>query len=215
MKLNHIYHGDSKALMKSWPSKSVDLIITDPPYGMEYHSGRYSSAGGNPHSKIQGDDKFPVDALEEMFRLARGGVFAFCRWDNLKELPPPKSFLVWVKNNWSAGDLEHAYGRQWEGCAFWPMEEHKFLNRPADVIDCRRVPPTQLLHPTQKPLELIEAIIRDNAGQIILDPFAGSCTTAVAAARLGRSYVAIELEEKYVRIGEQRILNEGGQASLF
>ena len=55
--LNRIYNGDCIEIMRAWPDKCVDLVISDPPYGMEYHSNYY--ANGNPHKKIVGDSKFP------------------------------------------------------------------------------------------------------------------------------------------------------------
>lgn len=137
------------------------------------------------------------------------------RWNNLSQVPTPKSFIAWIKNNWTAGDLEHEYGRQWEGCAFWPQEEHRFITRPADVIDARRIPPGDIVHPTEKPIAVIYQIIAANAGAIILDPFCGSGTTLVAAERLGRKWIGIELDQKYVAIAQSRIDAELAQGKLF
>jgi site-specific DNA-methyltransferase (adenine-specific) len=197
-----IYHADCRDILPHL--EPVDLVLTDPQYGMDYHSNHYK--GGNPHSKIVGDDlSYPVDVLEILIRMARGAVFSFCRWENLWEMPKPKSFIVWAKNNWSAGDLEHEYGRQWEAIAFYPQEGHQFAYRPADIIDSRRVPPSELLHPTQKPISVITAILKANKGDTILDPFMGSGTTLVAAKQLGRKAIGIEIEERYCQIAVQRL----------
>lgn len=139
----------------------------------------------------------------------------FCRWDNLAEIPKPKSFIVWAKNNWTSGDLNHEYGRQWEGCAFYPMGDHKFINRPPDIIDCRRIPSGDLQHPTQKPVPLIESILASNVGDIVLDPFCGSGTTLVAAERLGRKWIGIDLEESYVHIANGRVGAEAAQGKFL
>lgn len=207
MEINKIYNEDCVNLLKTFPDKCVDLVVTDPPYGMSYESNHYR--GGNPFGKIAGDTFFDPSWITEFKRLAKKAVFVFCRWDNLKDLPQPKSFIVWVKNNWSAGDLNHEYGRMWEGILFYPMESHEFKKRMPDVIDVRRLPPTELLHPTQKPLPLIKLLIENNSvvGDIILDPFLGSGTTAVAAKELDRNYIGIELEKKYCDIAELRLLN--------
>jgi site-specific DNA-methyltransferase (adenine-specific) len=211
--LNKIYTGDCLEIMKQWPDKCVDLVVMDPPYGMNYESNHYKN--GNPFGSIIGDDKYPFEALQEAFRLARNAVFTFCRWNTLSELPKPKSFIVWVKNNWTAGDLEHEYGRQWEGIAFYPLENHSFVyKRPADVYDFRRIAPTNLLHPTEKPLAIMDAIIRDNVGFTVLDPFCGSGTTLVAAERHGRSWCGIEINPEYVKIAEERIARERAQLKL-
>ncbi|GAG25690.1 unnamed protein product, partial [marine sediment metagenome] len=190
---------------------SVDLIVTDPPYGMGYVSNYYKN--GNPHVAIEGDDHYPAELIPVFKRLAKKAVFAFCRWDNLKEVEKPTSFIVWAKNNWTAGDLKHAYGRMWEGILFYPCEEHAFETRQPDIIDMRRVPPTKLHHPTEKPVELIKWIIRNNSneGDLILDPFAGSGATLVACQELKRRYIGIEVNEDYVNIIKKRLNNTQGQ----
>jgi site-specific DNA-methyltransferase (adenine-specific) len=211
--LNHIYTGDCLEIMRTWPDKCVDLVLTDPPYGINYLSDHYKN--GNPFGTIIGDSDFPIIALQEMFRIAKRAVFCFCRWDNLKDLPKPKSFIAWIKNNWTAGDLEHEYGRQWEACAFYPQEEHQFISRPSDVLDFRRVPPSSMQHPTEKPVSVFTCLMEKNIGDIILDPFCGSGSSLVAAEKLGRKWIGIEIDPKYVAIADKRIAAEMAQGKLF
>jgi len=212
--LGELYCGDCIEIMKDIPDGSVDLVLTDPPYGMNYKSNYYKN--GNPFGGIKGDSEYPVAIIKDCIENANCGVFSFCRWENLKELPKSKSFIVWIKNNWTAGDLEHEYARQWEGIAFWEGKNHKFINgRPQDVIDMRRIPSTQLNHPTEKPVSLIYEILRHNEGDIILDPFLGSGTTAVACEKLGRRWIGIEISEKYCEIAKARIKAEADQVKLF
>ena len=196
-----IYHGDCRDVLPQL--EKVDLVLTDPPYGMEYNSGYYKY--GNPHKAIAGDNEYPIDILEQCLTKASNAVLFFARWDNLKDVPTPKSVIAWVKNNWSAGDLKHAYGRQWECVLFYALENHKFINRPADVIDLRRVPPTELLHPTEKPVIGIQKLLQPNVGSLILDPFMGSGTTLVASKNLNRKCIGIEIEEKYCEIAVNRL----------
>lgn len=199
-----IYHADCRDILPFLDP--VDLVLTDPPYGMDYHSNHYKD--GNPHLKIAGDDYYPTEIIKLCIDKATKAVFTFCRWENLQDIPKPKSFIVWAKNNWTAGDLEHEYGRQWEGIAFYPKDGHGFIYRPADIIDTRRVPSGKLLHPTEKPLSTILAILKANKGDTILDPFMGSGTTLVAAKQLGRKAVGIEIEEKYCEIAVRRLSQE-------
>lgn len=194
-----IYHGDCREIL---PSLSFDLAVCDPQYGMEYVSN-YRIVKLAP---IAGDSAYPVDVLKSLIFAAPRGVYAFCRWDNLTELPKPKSVLVWVKNNWSAGDLKHEHGRQWEAVCFYPGAEHEFLERTPDVIDCRRVPPST--HPTEKPVALIERLIAPNAAEVILDAFMGTGTTLVAAKNLNRQAIGIEIEERHCETAAQRLSQE-------
>ena len=197
-----IYHGDCREILPQMPK--VDLVLTDPPYGMNYHSGHY--IGYNPHDPITGDEHYPIELLSVFEELTKKAVFMFCRWDNLREVPPPKSFIAVIKNNWTAGDLEHAFGRQWEGVLFYPKDSFTFNHRLPDVIDCRRVPPTSMIHPTQKAEYPIQIIIQECSalGDTILDPFLGSGTTCYCAKKLLRKSIGIEIEEKYCEIAAKR-----------
>jgi hypothetical protein len=155
------------------------------------------------HDKIIGDDKYPVEILKELFRVAKKAVYVFCRWDNLSELPKPKSVLVWVKNNWGMGDLLHEHGRQYEMICFYPMEEHEFEKRIPDVIFADRT--GNILHPTEKPVNLLEQIISANKGDLILDCFAGGGSTLLACRNSKRRFIGIEIEPKYCKIAEDRL----------
>lgn len=181
---------------------SVDLLITDPPYGIDYQSCWRTERQRKP--KIQGDTAYPLWIFNIKPSIA---TFAWCRWDNLKDLPTPKSFIVWDKCRHSMGDLNHEFGRQWEAIAFYHGENHYFLRRPVDVIRCPCVPPLDLTHPNEKPLGAIIPLIESHNG-IVFDPFMGSGTTLRAAKDLNRKSVGIEIEEKYCEIAAKRMQQE-------
>ena len=202
--LNTIITGDCLEVMKDWPDGCVDIAFCDPPYGMKYHSGRYQC--GNPHLPIYGDDGFATDGIRECLRLARRAVYAFCRWDNIEDLPEkPKSFIVWKKNNWTAGDLKHAHGRMWEGIGFWPQSGHEFIRRLPDVLDCAKIPAAELKHPTEKPLLLLLTVLAANIGDTVLDPYCGAGSICVAAKKLGRNYIGIDISPEYCTIARERL----------
>lgn len=209
-----LYLGDCLDVMKDMPDKSVDAVITDPPYGINYLSNHYKN--GNPFKNIAGDNKYPSELIPEFKRIARKVALSFCRWETINEVEKPKSFIVWVKNNWTAGDLNHEYGRMWEGILFYPLDKHKFNGRPQDIFDSRRVPPTELEHPTQKPVSLIEWLLEKNTDKqdITLDPFMGSGTTGVACVQTGRKFIGIEIEPKYFDIAVKRIKDAQQQMRL-
>lgn len=163
--INQILHGDCLDIIKAFPDKCVDVVLTDPPYGMNFQSGHRKVK----YDRIANDDRFPTEVFDEFFRIARKAVYVFCRWDNLHEIPTPKSLIAWVKNNWTGGDLLHEHGRQWEAIAFYPMEGHCFLKRIPDVIHEEKT--GNILHPTEKPVDLMKRIIMANEGDLILDPY--------------------------------------------
>jgi site-specific DNA-methyltransferase (adenine-specific) len=192
-----IYHADCRDILPHLPK--VDLVLTDPPYGIDYQSARRTEPFRK--DKIQGDNEFPLWIFELKPYKA---MFIFCRWDIIYRLPRPKSFIVWNKCVHSMGDLEHEYGRQWEGIAFYPQTGHAFFNRPVDIITCQRIPPDKLVHPNEKPEGVLSNLIVHNDGELILDPFLGSGTTAYCAKKLNRKCIGIEVEEKYCEIAAKR-----------
>ena len=91
--INKVNCMDANDLLKQLPDKSVDLVVTDPPYGMNFISNHRKEK----HKKIIGDSNFPVEIVEEFFRVAKKAVYMFCRWDNIYELPKPKSIFTDVE----------------------------------------------------------------------------------------------------------------------
>ena len=197
-----IYCGDCREILPELPK--VDLVLTDPPYGIDYQSAWRTD--WQRKEKIVGDTTFPL-WLFDLLHPANA-LMVFCRWDILAQLPRPKSFIVWDKCRHSMGDLGHEYGRQWEACAFYPFSGHSFINRPKDIIRVPCIPPNKLLHPNEKPVALLKHLLKDNVGNLILDPFMGSGSTLRAALDLGRKCIGIEISEKYCAIAVKRLAQE-------
>jgi site-specific DNA-methyltransferase (adenine-specific) len=181
---------------------SVDLVLTDPPYGMAYQSAWRIDRERFP--KITGDENYPLWLFELRPRIA---MMVCCRWDNLYELPRPQSFVVWDKGRHSMGNLKHEFGRQWEAIAFYPGTEHCFIHRPVDVIRTPCISPGNLVHPNEKPAALFYPLIKAHDGTV-LDPFAGCGPIARACKDLGRKCIMIEIEEKYCEIAANRLAQE-------
>ena len=199
-----IYHGDSEQLVKEIDGYNV--VITDPPYGMSYQSAWRTE--WQRKEKIIGDDHFPMWVFELKPSVAS---FVFCRWDNLKEIPKPTSFIVWNKLRHSMGDLNHEFGRMWEGVAFYAGEAHKWSNgRPVDIIPAPCVPPERLLHPNEKPLGIINALLDTciSPETVVLDCFCGSGSTLQACKDNRVKSVGIELDERYCEIAAKRLSQE-------
>ena len=201
-----LYLGDCLEVMPTLGK--VDSVVTDPPYGMSFQSNHRSTS----HKKIANDDSLH---LLEFACEGHGhhSSYVWMRWDNLRDVPKPKSLITWVKDNHSMGDLNHEHGRQTEVCAFYPGPDHWFPSgRPNDVIRAART--GNQLHPTQKPVGLMESVIGWTVGDI-LDPFMGSGTTLVACAKMGRKGIGIELDPDYYEIACKRVEEAYRQPDLF
>lgn len=215
--INKIIQGDCLEIMKQMPDKCVDLILTDPPYGMNYQSSRRIDR----HEKIEQDnntDWFKPFAIQS-FRLLREDthIYIFCNEyaishfrDWLEEVGfTNKRTLVWVKNNHTSGDLEGDYANKTE-YILYAHKGRRILKgaRETNVIEENRV--NTDMHPTEKPLNLMQFFIEKSSeeDEIVFDPFLGSGTTAVAAKQLGRKYIGIELSEKYCEIARERLKQE-------
>lgn len=194
-----IYHGDCGDILPSLAR--VDLVITDPPYGMKWKSGTRLK---KRHGALVGDEYLPLDLIEMAIAKAIRAAYVFCRWDNIEVMPKPiASVMAWIKNNDTMGNLHHAHGRMWEAICFYPQKRHEFIRRIPDVL---YAPQTgNDLHPTQKPVELLSRLIRCNQGRTVLDPFMGSGSTLVAAKALGRRAIGIELEERWCEAAAKRL----------
>ena len=198
-----LYHANCYDIISQMRDKCLDIVLSDPPFGMRYKSNNY--VDGNPWGEIKNDDHFPIEIMSDLFRLSRNAVILFCRWNNLVELnPQPKSLIVWDKGGGSMGDLEHEYSRQYETAAFWAMENHSWRNgRPHDIIKVNKV--HDLKHPTEKPQLLLQKIIEQNSGSSVFDPFCGSGSTLGAAKKLRLKSIGVEMEERYCEVAANRL----------
>jgi site-specific DNA-methyltransferase (adenine-specific) len=213
-----IYHGDCLDIMPTLADKSVDMILTDPPYGMKYQSARRTATP--QFDKIENDDTvdwLPV-LLKECWRVLKDDshVYMFCNDYAISDFRrafelagfKAKRTLVWVKNNHTSGDLHGDYGNKTEFIVY-AQKGRRLLRggRDTNVLSFNRV--SHLQHPTQKPVDLCEYLIgkSSNEGDTVLDPFAGSGTTGVACLNTGRKFILIEKDASYCEIIKNRIEN--------
>ncbi len=201
-----LYLGDCRELLPSLGK--IDALVTDPPYGMEFRSNYRVIR----HDAIVGDaEEWPLQLAVQID--VEHSKYVFCRWDDIQRVRKPKSCVTLVKNNWSMGDLDHEHARQTEIALFYPGRNHFFpCGRPTDVIEAPRT--GNNFHPTEKPVQLMMAILEWTSGGV-LDPFMGSGSTGVAAARLGRPFVGVEVDQKYFDIACSRIEDAKRRPDLF
>lgn len=201
-----LYLGDCRDIVPTL--SGFGAVISDPPYGMEFRSNHRAVK----HDAIANDGNAELLAWACQLKPSHS-TYCFGRWDNIGDVPAPKSILTWVKNNWSMGDLNHEHARQTEIVFFYPGQDHDFpKGRPTDVLEAIRT--GNGFHPTEKPVDLMERLIGFTRGAV-LDPFMGSGTTGVAAVKAGRDFTGIEIEPKYFDIACRRIADELKRPSLF
>ena len=206
-----IYHGDCLDIMPSLGP--VDLVLTDPPYGMDYDvdSGRFTggnSCGGgrsyHPGGKAPGRFKGRVINDDKPFDPAPFLDYpAVIMWGfhHFASRLPVGTTLVWIKR------YDDAFG------SFLSDADIAWMKGGHGVY-CKRDLTLQgesrfRSHPTQKPVGIMAwCIEKSNATGLILDPFMGSGTTLVAAKELGRRCIGIEIEEKYCEIAAKRLSQE-------
>jgi site-specific DNA-methyltransferase (adenine-specific) len=201
---------------------SVDIIITDPPYGAATHVGA-RSAKSLDRSTI---DFAPVTALElaalaqEFCTLANRWVVMTCDWQHAATLavscPSLVRLGVWVKPNAAPQFSGDRPGMGWEAVAILHRKGRKRWNGGGHhaVWHC---PVERGGHPTQKPIRLVSEWVRlfSEADETILDPFMGSGTTGIAALRQGRRFIGIERDPKYFDLACRRIAAALAQPELF
>lgn len=201
--------------------KSVDLLLTDLPYGMDFVSNRRKEK----HMAIQNDNNLDwlPGWLIEMKRVCKeeAHLYIFCSWHNVDIFKQEvskyfnvKNILIWEKNNTGMGDLEGDYAPKYEMILFCSNGVKKLNNgRDPNIIKARRT--QNEYHPTQKPVSILKFLVSKSTkpGDIVLDTFAGSFSTARACKELGRNWICFEIEKVYCDIAIQ-LLN-GSQEELF
>src|SRR5699024_4416062 len=229
MELNKIYNEDCLVGMKHIPDCSVDLIVTDPPYLINYKTGRRKDKTHRFNDVILNDDneQLITDYVKECYRIMKDdtAMYLFCSSNKVdffkKELEKVfsiKNMIIWVKNNHTAGDLESAFGRKYEIVFLVNKGQRKFNGeRLTDIWQFPRVSGDGQLHQNQKPIELIKRCIEkhSNVGDVVFDGFMGSGTTAAAALDLDRKFLGFELDKHYYDVAIKRINNHTTQTSIF
>ena len=220
-----VYHGECVEIMSKLLNEGVkvDAVITDPPYELEFHLGgkqkramEFSRLGNNIKFMSKGFNKEALDLMVELCRIPN--LLIFCSnkqisWlmSYFESLGLSTTLLVWKKTNACPlgkgkhiSDLEFVVYARGKGVPFNNSVNYskKYKLQTYPSVNGRK-----RLHPAQKPLELIENYIELHSfeGQCILDPYMGSGTTGVAAKKLKRNFIGIELLSKYYEVAKGRI----------
>jgi len=205
----------------------VDMVFTDPPYNVNYANSAKDKLRGK-HRPILNDAlgegfyDFLFDALALIMAHTRGAIYVAMSSSELDTLQAAfraagghwSTFIIWAKNTFTLGRSD--YQRQYEPILYgWPEGATRHWCGDRDQGDVWQIkkPAKNDLHPTMKPVDLVERAIRNSSrpGDVVLDPFGGSGTTLIAAEKAGRVARLIELDPKYADVIVRRWQDWTGQ----
>ncbi len=241
---NRVYVGDCLEIMRQWDDGSVDIIWTDPPYGHANHDGdwnaRLNEHRGIESKPIANDDqdsmRVVVDGmLKEAARLLNPYSSCCCCCGGGGGGPKPT--FAWLAQRMDEHGLSFFHSVIWDkinpGLGWRYRRQHEMImvaqrsgstllwadqEKQASNI-MRYSKPRGGEHPNEKPVELVAKFLSlhaaENSGLLVVDPFCGSGTTLVAAARLGLPWIGIELDPKWAKLAEDRVNAEMAQGKLF
>ena len=196
-----LLQGDCLELMKDIPDKSVDLVVTDPPDLIKYKTNRRKNKNHDFCSEILNDNNYDLITayIKECYRIMKDNtaMYMFCNCDRVDFFKSQieeagfkvKNMIIWVKNNWTAGDLTAQFGKQYE-IIFLVNKGRRLFNgkRVTDVWFFNKVVGNKQKHQNQKPLDLIKQCVEKHSKEsdVVFDGFMGSGTTGVACKELKR-----------------------------
>lgn len=215
-----LWCGKAEEVLPRFPKESFDLICTDPPYGVDFSSGFRSESFGTINNDGQADRDTIREVLRECVRLVGQNrhLYVFGPADVLDGLKVSDTAdLVWDKGVIGPGDLTSTWGPAHEPITF-ALSKHRHAGqtgrqspavrlRKGSVLRFMRPTGRKVRHPNEKPVALLRELIESStrAGDIVLDPFAGSGSTGVAAILAGRRALLVESDQRWVDLAIERL----------
>lgn len=214
--INTIINDDCINILKQIPDKSIDLLLTDPPYGIKAslkdNKSRSKLAKAKDYGNKNWDDKIPDKIyFDEMLRVSKKAIIFGGNYF-IEYLQNSNCWIVWNKNNGNNdfADCELAwtnfntavrkYDWTWAG-----MIQQNMKNKEVRI------------HPTQKPIGLFEKILLDYSKEndLVLDCYSGSGTTAIACYNTNRRFICIEKDKEYFEKSRERLKEVKSQLRLY
>lgn len=201
-------------VMESMINKNikVDMILTDPPYGIDLTPQRTTSKFKN--TKVKNDDSLEwlPKFVDYTYELTKNIAVVFCGWQNIDKFKMAfekkfiiKNILVWNKDWFGMGNN---YRPNYELILLMCKTNLKTKSKnKSNILTYRRLSPQKLTHSCEKPVPLLEDLIFEltDEGNVILDCFMGTGSTGVACMNTNRHFIGIELDENYFNIAKERL----------
>ena len=201
-----LIQGDCLEKMKDIPDGSVDMVLTDPPYGTQ------TNQRGDSFMVGEFSNVLPL-ALPEIHRVmaANAAFYSFTSWKQMPEWLlrfqqyfKLQNILIWDKQRHSGCYSPSSWQFTWEGIYFGLKGKRKIRDYQRDVMISSQKGKRRAM---EKPIDVLEQMIlaSTDEGDTVLDPFMGSGTTGGACKNLNRNFIGIELDPEYFKIAEKRI----------
>ncbi|MHB8281957.1 MAG: DNA-methyltransferase [bacterium] len=233
--MNKILQIECLELLKSIPDESVDLVFTDPPYNVSQKAKAfkdYRRGGGGKHLINMDFGEWDYNFNPELFLIESKRILkpngSIIVWSSEQLIGTyrnwfeknmyPKQMLVFIRTN-PIPQFRLAGYRQATELMYWAIKEKNYKDNPnfnflsqEEMLNVFYAPicsgNERTKHPTQKPLSITEKIIRIHSQEngIVVDPFCGSGTTAVACVKLHRNFICGDISEEYIKIANKRLL---------
>jgi site-specific DNA-methyltransferase (adenine-specific) len=212
--------GDVRTIMPMIPNNYIDLIITDPPYLIDFQSNQRVATP--KFQKIKNDTLGDIDLIDFYFmecnRVLKDNtaIYSFCGWQTIEYFKPLfekyfslKNILVWDKLRHGMGDLKGSFAYQYELILYGHKGRSLVKGyRNSDVLKSfPKVPPGNLVHPNEKPVPLLEFLMSksSNINDLVFDGFMGSGSTAIAAKSADRKFLGVEISPYYCGVSKRRL----------
>ena len=208
----------------------INCILTDPPFGVDYQSRRGKTADHDKIARpIEADESVDgaiglfIDVMDQLqpYLADEVELYVFSRWDvqsdwidALNSLDRMgfvhKMTLIWDKGALAMGDIDASWGPSYEPILYAKRGRRDLNRQRSSVLSFDRVPPSKRIHPTEKPVGLLEELLKasTDSGDVVVDPFAGSASTLQAAKNLGRLGFGAEKDTERHRLALRRLATE-------
>ena len=217
----NIKNGNSLEILETLEDGCIDIVLTDPPYGIDYVSNRSIHDNAITKRGLLNDSKNEAfDLLDKTCQILQrktavnSHLYFFCSWSvfSFFEAIISKYFtiktpIIWDKGNKGSGDLENDWGNQTEIIIYCIKGKKLVNNRRGNLISVPRLHTLKMIHPTQKPNELIKQILEVSATNkdFVVDPFMGSGSTIKVCNEMNLKSLGIELDKEMFNIANNYI----------
>lgn len=205
--INSIINHDCLEVMREMEDESVDLTLTDPPYGIDLSPNRVTSKFHKTKIKNDAELEWVPEFFEQLYRITKNVAYVFCGWSTVDSFMieareagfKHKNTIVWDKGQFGMGwNFRPQYELILLLCkSNFTTKSHSYAN----ILKVQKIHHSKLTHVAEKPIDLLKILIEQatEEGDVVFDPFCGSGSTLIASKELNRDYIGVELDEEHFK----------------